>query len=108
MDMRGFAGQGYFSAESEGLPITAKIVAVKVERMKDGRSKPVVTIDQPGPQLVLNKGNAQALIDAFGPDSEAWVGRTITISLHVVQFMGKKTKGILVKPDLTSEKDIPF
>lgn len=41
--------------------------------------EPVVTFDQSGYRLVLNKGMLQSLIALFGPESNDWIGRRVYV-----------------------------
>jgi hypothetical protein len=46
--------------------------------------------------LVLNKTNGTILAEAFGPDTESWIGKAITLRTEKVSFGGRLTDGIRV------------
>jgi hypothetical protein len=46
--------------------------------------------------LVLNKTNATILAEAFGPNTESWIGKAITLRTEKVSFGGRLTDGIRV------------
>jgi hypothetical protein len=59
----------------------------KEMQTKGGREKKwVLFFDKLEKGLVLNKTNAATLARAFGPTSEEWIGRTVGLRVHDVQF----------------------
>ena len=46
--------------------------------------------------LVLNKTNASILAEAFGPDTDSWTDKAITLRTEKVSFGGRMTNGIRV------------
>ena len=61
----------------------------------------VVGDDQP--QILLNKENNRTLIEAFGDETDAWIGKTMEVYFDPkVMFGGKKVGGLRVRvPDQT-------
>jgi hypothetical protein len=54
---------------------------------KNGKAdKWVLFFDKLEKGLVLNKTNAMTLAKAFGPDSDLWTGRTVSLVVRDVQF----------------------
>ena len=54
--------------------------------------------------LVLNKTNASILAEAFGPDTDSWADKAITLRTEKVSFGGRMTDGIRVSvPDFDDD-----
>jgi len=45
-----------------------------------------------------NKTNGDTMVEAFGEDSDLWVGKKFTLKLADTIAFGKKTKTMLVEP----------
>lgn len=95
---------GRFPAEP-----TWKIVRIDLEEMesikKAGKmvSKGIVYMDGPREGWVMNRTNVECLKAMFGGDTDAWIGKRITLCAETVQVGPKKDRGIRVKgsPDIT-------
>ena len=57
--------------------------------------------------LVLNKTNASILAEAFGPDTDSWADKAITLRTEKVSFGGRMTDGIRVAA-VDYDDDIPM
>ena len=54
--------------------------------------------------LVLNKTNGTILAEAFGPDTDSWADKAITLRTEKVSFGGRMTDGIRVSvPDFDDD-----
>ena len=87
---------GYVKAEElkAGSSMTALIVAVASHEFEEGK-KGVAFLDIfHGRGLVLNQTNLMALINAFGSDSENWVGQNIVVNRTVADYKGKPVPAI--------------
>jgi hypothetical protein len=74
------------------------IVSVKMEKVADGKpDKPVARFREIPSGLVINSGNWDTLADAFGDDSEEWVGHEIVLYAADTTMGGKNVKGTRVK-----------
>jgi hypothetical protein len=92
-------------ADLLGKPVTATISEVTVEAFQndgDNVRKAVVhfhgNVIKP---LVVNKTNYVILSHAFGPNTDAWVGKQIIVSPSMTPFKGKMVETIRVEPLLT-------
>lgn len=76
-------------------PIQAKILRVAVERL-GGNSKVVLYFsDLPRP-LVLNRTSAKILVDAWGPETDLWIGRAVRIFVGSVSYNDGEVPALLV------------
>jgi hypothetical protein len=59
--------------------------------------------------LVLNKGNAQTISEAYGENTDEWQGKQIVLYFNPdVMYAGKKTGGIRVrKPKVAAKAAVP-
>ena len=61
-----------------------------------------VTFDVEGKKIektfTPNKGNGNILVDAFGEDTEKWIGKRFKINLVKVRVFGKVKPSIVVEP----------
>jgi hypothetical protein len=97
---------GAFLNASELAPLGQKrtaIIHAAVEEVIGQERKPAIVLDlvaasgRPWPKrVVLNKGNASELADAYGDDTDHWVGRQIYIWSDKVMFQGRLVPGIKV------------
>jgi len=47
--------------------------------------------------LVLNKTNAQAIVDLYGPETSSWAGKNIALVVRIVEFGGKSVPAIRIE-----------
>lgn len=88
----------YFRAQDlEGKSLTVTIIDFEVAELEDGR-KPILSFENQPQRLILNKSNATAIANAFGQETNSWIGRQIQITTAFVTFMGKTTLGLKVYP----------
>ena len=68
----------------------------------EGKTKAVMNIQvQIGEQekvFTPNKSNGNILVEAFGEDTSAWIGKTFKIALTKVRVFGKVKDSIVVEP----------
>ena len=60
-------------------------------------SKPVITFAETDKGMVLNKTNANTVAGLYGPDTDGWIGKPITLFATEVDFQGKQTLAIRVR-----------
>lgn len=85
-----------------------------------GQAKPVVTISNIGTEvinqneppkfilhfqgknkgMVLNKTNAMNIATMYGPETDAWIGKQITLYTTFVDFQGKSVLALRVEPQV--------
>ena len=77
------------AADLQGRRVTVTIKHVAVERMgKDGEAKPVVYFRNATKGLVLNRTNAMIIASLYGPETDAWTGKAITLYPTQVRAFG--------------------
>ena len=63
----------------------------------DKEKKPVLYFEKAQKGLVLNKTNANAIVDAYGDDTSNWAGEPIEVFPTSVDFKGKQVDCIRVR-----------
>mgnify|MGYP003136358727 CR=1 FL=1 len=100
-DMRSaFGGGEYLGAKDLKGETTVTISAVSTEqvRTEEGLSdKWVVSFQGAKRRLILNVTNNNTLIDAFGYESNDWIGQTVTLFVADVQFKERMVKGLRIR-----------
>lgn len=77
------------AADLNGRRVTVTIKHVAVERMgQDGEAKPVVYFKNATKGLVLNRTNALVIAALYGPETDAWAGKAITLYPTQVRAFG--------------------
>ena len=77
----------YLSAKDyeEGESLTLTIKSIKLDEFDDRENegvkiqKYVLYFNEKKPGLVLNKGNGRTLIQLYGKDSDAWIGKKVAL-----------------------------
>jgi hypothetical protein len=110
--MAAFKGDYIAAVEFEGKTPTVTIDHVKVVALEgeDGKVKdrPVVYFQETPRGWVLCKTTALSVAAMFGPETDRWNGKRITLRAEPVQ-VGRETKpGIRVKGSPDIEKSITF
>ena len=94
------------AADLDGQDRAVSIRACIQEELGQGaemETKPVLYFDGGHKGLVLNKTNATAIVEDYGDDTEAWVGREIVLFIQKVSFQGKLMPGIRVRTQATPQ-----
>jgi hypothetical protein len=96
MDMSKYAGSQFLRVADlqEQGSFKAKIIDIEIGE-KFG--KPNMTLSE-GSILSLNVTNCGTLIRAYGANSDDWIGREIELYVGDVEYDGKTTPAIMVKP----------
>ena len=94
MDMSGFTGSNYITAEylellGPNVRIETTIASSGLRSFDDG-DKPVIFVDYQGKAIVLNPTRAKVLCAAFGIHSENWTGKQIIVFRGETTYSGKK------------------
>ena len=99
MNMTDFINSNYLKAEdiAQNALIEATIASVKKKEFDDGETKSVVALED-GRQLILNQTRLKALIGAFGPNSENWIGKSIILSRGLAPYAGKIVPAVKIEP----------
>jgi hypothetical protein len=85
------------SADVDGREIELVIQSVEMEDVSDGEQKAVMYFNKGTKGMVLNMTNWTTLEDAYGADSEAWIGQPVILTVERTTFKGKPTKGLRLK-----------
>jgi hypothetical protein len=86
-------------AEMEGDTVYT-IDSVTIENVGSSdkpEAKPVVMFRETEKGLVLNKTNANTIAGLYGPDTDGWAGKPITLFATEVDFQGQQTLAIRVR-----------
>jgi hypothetical protein len=92
----------YLKADVDVLPdepLHLTIKSVTVENVGSGdkqENKPIVSFTENSKGLVLNKTNATTITKLYGPDTDAWAGKRITLLWKEVEYQGEMRPGIRV------------
>lgn len=74
------------------------ITEVKQEEIGQKRdSRPVIYFEEVQQGLVLNKTNMRVIADAYGLETDEWIGQQIVLYEKMVEFEGKEVPAIRVK-----------
>jgi hypothetical protein len=94
MDMRKYSASRFIGVDNlrDG-PRHETIVSVEPGKY----DKPVATFES-GDQLTLNKTNVRTLIDAYGEESQGWVGCIIELSIGPAKYNGDQIESVVVQP----------
>jgi hypothetical protein len=80
-----------------GKTVTHTISYLDEEVELFGKTMDILNFADTARQLQLNQTNAEALLDAFGDEPQAWAGRAVTLYLAEYEFKGEKKLGIRLK-----------
>jgi hypothetical protein len=108
VDYRTMFESDYLTAtEFKGRTPTFTITGVALKKLPnpetgEERTKGVIAFREVPKGWVMNRTNAQCLAAMFGGDTEAWVGKRVTLHAVEVQVGPKKDMGIRVvgSPDI--------
>src|SRR5690606_30577904 len=85
------------AADLQGQDVTVTIESFGIEDVDDGEMKPVLRFAGMGRGLVLNRTNANSLEALYGPETDHWVGRSITLYPTTTQFGAKMVACIRIR-----------
>lgn len=87
--------------EEEGGEVRALIKCVKIEELQDPErgkeDKPILYFLRIEKGLVMNKTNAETIGDAFGDETDAWVGKEVLLVTERVTAFGKTAPAIRIR-----------
>lgn len=94
----------YLNSTTASLLVGRDIVVyeVRAEDVRD-KKKMIMGFEGVDKALIVNKTNRMIMVEAFGDETDDWVGRTVRIEITKRMYQGKPLPGILVVPN----KDIP-
>lgn len=84
------------------------IGSIDRETFDGNETKPVLTLENDGRRLPLNRTNIANCVAAFGSQIEDWIGKPVILRGEPTTFQGKTIKEIRVYPDHAAmEKNVP-
>ena len=83
----------------EGVIVRAVILAAHPNEFEDGTTKLVIYTDYKAKGVVLNQTRLKTMIEAFGPNLDNWVGKTVSLRRGPTMFKGEATWGIFLDVD---------
>lgn len=84
-------------------PVTFTIKDYEVAELQDEKTQTVVKklallVGEDQPKVLLNKENNRVLIDAYGDETDGWIGKPVEVYFDKeVKFGGKKVGGLRVR-----------
>jgi hypothetical protein len=100
MDMRKYSGSSFLKVDDlkDRPPLQLRIADVGIGQY----DRPDITFES-GKKLSINATNNETLVDAYGWESDAWIGHVIELSVVDGQFKGEPIRLIKVRPISKSE-----
>lgn len=99
MDANELYGSKYLKCQDlNGQDIVARITNIELATFNDGKQQYLLTLDGYSKKLGLNRTNAQTLMHLYGPQTDAWKGKRITLHPDITQFQGRTVDCIRLKP----------
>lgn len=88
------------SGDVEDGDLSLTIKSVSLEEVGSGEQaeqKPILYFHETEKGMVLNKTNADTIARLYTPETDAWIGKPITIFATEVDFAGKQTLALRVR-----------
>lgn len=92
-----FGGDTLKAADLQGHEPTVVIAEVTMKKFDNG-NKLILTFQGKKKALVCNKTNASRIAYMHGSNTDNWVGKEIVLYTDLVDFQGKATEAIRVRP----------
>ena len=84
------------ASDLQGREQVVTIREVRLENIRGGK-KPTLYFDGKKKGMILNKTNATAIAAMYGGETDAWVGKALTLYPTMVEFQGGMVESIRVK-----------
>lgn len=84
------------AADLQGQNVTVVIDRVAVEEVGDGH-KPVLYFQGHEKGMVLNKTNSNNIAQAYGDETDDWIGAEVVMFPAMVDFQGKSVEAIRIR-----------
>lgn len=109
-----FPGRFMKSGEFGGKDVTLTVAGIRIEELpqeKGGdRARGIVGFKETKKELVLNRTNGECLKALWGRETNAWIGKRVTLypAPHKDSFTGEVGTAIRVRgsPDLPADKQV--
>ncbi len=79
------------------------VYEVKAVDVKD-KKKMVIGFENVEKTLIVNKTNRLVMVEAYGDETDDWIGMTVRIEITKRMYQGKPLPGILLVPQKDVEK----
>jgi hypothetical protein len=104
-----FPGQYLKTSDLKGQRVVVTIDRVEIKDLGRDERKPVLYFKGKSRGLILNKTNANSIIDIIGTEeTERWRGRQITLYHSKTDFQGGRVDCIRIDPAARNEKPAPL
>lgn len=99
MNLSRYANSGTFlkAADLQGREVTVEIDRVRIAELDDATEKIALGFRGKQREMLCNSTNASVLLEAFGEQSEGWLGRRIVLFPTRVQFKGQVVDALRVR-----------
>ena len=78
-------------------PVTVTISRCVFEKMRDGKTVPVIYFQGTERGLALNKTNGMSVASLHGPETNGWTGKKIQLYPTMTEWQGKPTTCIRIQ-----------
>jgi hypothetical protein len=99
-----FPSKWLTAADLDEKDMTVTVRSVQIETMQDGVDKPVLYFEETDKGLVCNKTNGKTIAALYGNDTDDWISQRISLYPTTVDFQGKQTEAIRVRPRAPRDK----
>jgi hypothetical protein len=91
-------------ADFSGKPISYTIHSAQIEELgSEKERKPVVYFRETNKGLPLNRTNFNVIVDAYGDDSDRWVGKPLEVFRSRTHFAGKMVDCVRVQTPIGAD-----
>lgn len=91
-----YGGDALKASDLQGHEPTVIIASVESKKFDNG-NKLIIKFQGKKKEFVCNKTNANRIAFAYGPNTENWIGREITLYTDLVDFQGTMREAIRVR-----------
>ena len=93
-------------ADLNGSAVVVEISHVEMEEIGgEGQKKPVLYFKDRKKGLVLNRTNAHAISNAYGDESDKWIGKPIELFPTTTEFQGSMVDAIRIRIPTSAPSD---
>ena len=85
---------------------TLRIRSVAMEDI-GGDQKPILYFEKTDKGIVLNRTNSAAIENAYGHDTDAWIGKAVVLFPATTQFQGRTVDCIRLRPHYPKANGAP-
>lgn len=93
------------ASDFQGQDVTLMMVAVSVEDIGDGENRPLLRFDGAKKGLLLNRTNARTIAELYGPETNDWRGRQVTLYPTTTDFRGAMVGCIRVRAEVPAQPE---